>query len=188
MSSASTAAIASLTLTFCFMGAPYSAYGRPELSTPDVTLTSSPNPSNIGESVTFTATVSSNGSPTPQGSITIAEYPPNSPVIIYGTVTLSNGVGAVTTDKLTEGTHVIWATYGGEPDVYNGAQSKISQVVNQVVNNVSAEPLKTVIPVHLDVTTGTSPSEARPTRALIPACISWPSAVNPIPSIWMRQT
>jgi hypothetical protein len=154
MSSASTAAVAALTVTICFIGAPHSAYGRAELPTPDVVLTSSPNPSNVGDLVTFTATVSSPGGPTPQGSITIAEYPQGGQAIYYGTVNLSNGVGVVTTDKVAVGTHVIWATYGGEAGVYNGAQSYIRQVVNPVVNNVSAEPLQRVIPVHLDAGTG----------------------------------
>ncbi|MBV8773180.1 MAG: Ig-like domain repeat protein, partial [Deltaproteobacteria bacterium] len=156
MSLASSTALAAFTLTFCFIGAPHSAYGRADLPTPNVAFTSSPNPSEVQESVTFTATVSSpDNGPTPQGSVTVSEYPPGSQQpIIYGIVTLTDGVGVVTTDKLTEGKHVIFVTYGGEPDVYNGAQSQLSQVVNQVSNPVSAEPLHTVIPVHLDVGNG----------------------------------
>ena len=115
----SPSAAAVLTLALGFMGAPYSAYGQ--LPTPSVTLTSSPNPSQVGEPVTFTATVSPPQGPTPQGSITISEYPANSPAINYGTVNLKNGVAMVTTSNLTVGTHLIWATYGGQPDVYNGA-------------------------------------------------------------------
>lgn len=153
-------AAAVLTLALCCMGAPYSAYGQAELPTPTVTLTSSPNPSNLGESVTFTATVSSPSGQTPQGSITISEYPlnspPNSPPIIYGKpTTLTNGVAAVPTDALTAGAHLIWVTYGGEPGVYQGAQQQVSQIVKEGNNNQdSAEPLKTVIPVHLDASAG----------------------------------
>ncbi len=151
----SASVVAALTLTICFMGAPCLAFGRSELSTPDVRLTSGPNPSNVGQLVTFTATVSSQGGPTPQGSITISEYPPGSQQpIIYGIKTLTNGVGVVTTDNLTEGRHVIVATYGGEDGVYNGAQSQVNQVVNEVPINVSAEPLQTIIPVHFDPSTG----------------------------------
>lgn len=138
----------------CFMGAPHYACAQADLPTPDVTLTSSPNPSKVGESVTFTATVSSPGGRTPQGSITISEpLPGNQEPIIYGSKDLDNGVAVVATDNLTEGTHTIWVTYGGEPGVYKGAQTSVTQVVNEVAD-LSAEPLKTVIPVHLDALTG----------------------------------
>lgn len=151
----STAAI--LTSALCFMGTPYSAYGQSGLLRPTVTLTASPNPSNVGDLVTFTVTVSYAGATVPPGgSITISEYPPNSGVIIYGKPTsLTNGEAVVTTNALTTGAHVIWATYGGDPGNYQGAQQQVTQVVKDVVVNEDlGEPLKTVIPVHLDASTG----------------------------------
>ncbi len=97
---------------------------------PTVTLTSSPNPSMSGETVMFTATVSSPGNPTPTGSMTISEDFPNQ-VLIYGSATLRDGVGLVTTEKLTAGIHEIRATYGGDDTLYSGASSNL---LHQQVN------------------------------------------------------
>ncbi len=102
------------------------------LATPVVELTSSPNPSKVGQSVTFTAKVSSPGGPTPRGSITISEPLPGGQNVIYGSAPLKDGVATVLVDNLTAGTHEIRATYGGEPGVYTGAESKaLTQLVNE---------------------------------------------------------
>ncbi|MBV8069650.1 MAG: Ig-like domain repeat protein [Acidobacteriaceae bacterium] len=93
------------------------------LPTPTVVLTSTPNPSKRGQSVTFTAKVSGYADLTPRGSITISENLAGR-TIVYGSAPLKNGVGVVTTDALVIGEHSIVATYGGEPNVYNRAASR----------------------------------------------------------------
>lgn len=78
-------------------------------NTSTTTLTSSVNPSALGQSVTFTATVSGNGG-TPTGTITFAEAGAGT----IGTVTLSNGQASVTISTLATGNHTIQAFYSGD--------------------------------------------------------------------------
>ena len=83
------------------------------------TLTSSPNPSSEGQSVTFTATVAAvaPGSGTPTGAVTF--YADGVP---FGTGTLSSGVATFSTSSLAVGTRVLAAEYGGDAN-YNGSES-----------------------------------------------------------------
>jgi len=73
------------------------------------TLTSSLNPSALGQPVTLTATVSSNGG-TPTGSVTFTDAGAG-PI---GTVTLSNGQASLTISTLVGGNHFIQASYSGD--------------------------------------------------------------------------
>jgi hypothetical protein len=68
-------------------------------------LSSTPNPSNLGQSVTFTATVTG-GSPAPTGMVTFSEGP-NSLVQIP----LNSGTSSFSTSSLSAGNHTITATY-----------------------------------------------------------------------------
>ena len=72
------------------------------------TLASSLNPSNVGQSVTFTASVTPEFSGTVTG--TVAFYDGTT---LLKTVALSGGVAKFTTSTLTSGTHTITATYNG---------------------------------------------------------------------------
>jgi hypothetical protein len=90
------------------------------------TLTSSQNPSTVGQAVTFTATVSG---ATPTGTVQFFDGA-NS----LGTVAVGGGsMATLTTSTLTQGTHAIIAAYGG--DVGNAASTSpaLQQVVNAVV-------------------------------------------------------
>ena len=81
------------------------------LKTPTNTgVTSSNNPSEYAENVTFTATVTS-GSGTPTGSVQFKDNGNNlgAPVALNG-----SGVAQVSTNSLTPGTHVITADYLGD--------------------------------------------------------------------------
>jgi hypothetical protein len=90
------------------------------------TLTSSPNPSNAGEKVTFTATVNSSSGPPPDGeTVSFMQG-----TIVGGKATLKGGTATVTTSKLGAGSHSVTAVYGGDS---NFSESK-SKVVKQVVN------------------------------------------------------
>ncbi len=107
------------------------------LVTPVVDLSSNPNPSNVGEQVTFTIQVSAPNGPTPQGNVRISEPLPNGTNPSYGNCDLDDKGGCnVYVDTLTAGRHGIIATYGGETGVYTGAQSKKLQ---QTVNNNTAQ-------------------------------------------------
>lgn len=89
-----------------------------------VAVTSSANPSFAGESLTFTAKVSSPG-PTPTGNVTFS-----SGSTTLGTVALSGGSATYTTSSFTTaGTQAITVSYSG--DVNTPASSgSLSQVIN----------------------------------------------------------
>jgi hypothetical protein len=76
-------------------------------------VTSSANPSVVGQPVTFTATVSPNPPGTwvtPTGTVTFSDG--GSPI---GTATLdASGTATITTSSLAAGTHTIAASYGGD--------------------------------------------------------------------------
>jgi Bacterial Ig-like domain (group 3)/Beta-propeller repeat len=91
------------------------------------TLTSSLNPSNYGQVVTFTATVSS-ASGTPAG--TVVFYDASVPL---SSATLTNGSASISTPGLTAGSHSITAVYQGA----SGFEDSTSPPVNQVVNGIA---------------------------------------------------
>ncbi len=86
-------------------------------------LSSSLNPSNYGQAVTFTATVTSAG-PTPTGKVKFLDG-----TATLRSWTLSGGVATFTTSRLAVGTHPITAAYAGDA---NNATST-SPVLDQVV-------------------------------------------------------
>jgi hypothetical protein len=89
------------------------------------TVASSPNPSNIGSSVTFTATVTS-GSGTPTGSVIFTiDGSAGSPVTVDGT-----GHAAYSTSSLTLGSHTASAAFTGTGGWGNSSGSGANQVVN----------------------------------------------------------
>ena len=101
-------------------------------------VTSSVNPSDFGQSVTFTATVTS-GAGTPTGSVQFKDNGTN----LGAAVNLNgSGVATVSTSTLTVGTHTITAEYGGSTSfgVSNGTLSG-GQVVKPIptlsINDVS---------------------------------------------------
>jgi hypothetical protein len=94
-------------------------------------IVSAPNPSKVGEAVTFTVTVTSDGGGTPTGSITVSEG-----AIIYGSAPLINGVGEVSNPNISVGSHQVNATYGGD-GTHTGDTSAF---INQVVNGFGARP------------------------------------------------
>lgn len=85
-------------------------------------LTSSPNPSSVGQAVTFTATVSSS-SGTPTGKVTFLNG-----TATMGTVILSGGVATFTTSSLTKGRHKITARYSGSSKFAQSSAALIQTV------------------------------------------------------------
>lgn len=95
-----------------------------EKATTTTSLTSSLNPSQVGQSVTFTATVTPQFSGTVTGKVTFYDGATKLKI-----VTLSGGVAEFTTSKLTAGAHTITATYKGNTD-FGGSSTSLTQTVN----------------------------------------------------------
>ena len=93
-----------------------------------VSLTSSVNPSTVGQSVTFTATVTTpGGGVSPTGTVTF--FDGSTPL---GTQTLNGGgVATYATSTLANGAHQITATYNGNAG--SQVQPSTSSVLNQDV-------------------------------------------------------
>src|SRR6202040_1890313 len=86
--------------------------------------TSSPNPSNYGQSVDFTATV-------PSGVTGTVQFVDGSTLL--GTATISGTTATFTTTTLAVGTHPVTAIYSGDAN-YNTATSAVD---NQVVDKAT---------------------------------------------------
>jgi hypothetical protein len=84
-----------------------------------ISLTSSANPSAFGQPVTFTAAVSSDDGPPPDGEIVTFMQG----TTVLGTGTLSGGSASFTTSALTFGANSIKAVYGGDSDFARSASS-----------------------------------------------------------------
>jgi hypothetical protein len=101
----------------------------PQIST-TTTLTSSVNPSSVGESVTFTATVAAS-STVDAGTVTFFD----NGTAMGPAVTLTNQQAAFTTTSLGIGNHIITAEYSGG----GGFSPSTSNTVTQIVNPGTAQ-------------------------------------------------
>ncbi|MGA3211566.1 MAG: Ig-like domain-containing protein, partial [Terriglobales bacterium] len=100
------------------------------------TLTSSANPSTVGESVTFTATVAPAGPPMPTGMLSFTA----NGITITGcaAATLSSSLTATcVTAALPVGTESIIATYSGDSNYLGSTSSSVSQVVDKIVTSTA---------------------------------------------------
>jgi uncharacterized repeat protein (TIGR03803 family) len=128
-------------------------------------VTSSANPSQFGQSVTFTATVAGQGSggPTPTGSVTFYDG-----ASALGSQPLSNGMAQYTAAALVVGGHSITAVYGGDSNFNGSTSAPLNQVVNPattttgVISSVNpsvyGQPVKftaSITPAYGGSTTGT---------------------------------
>jgi hypothetical protein len=86
-------------------------------------LTSSRNPSQLGQTVKFVATVAGQYGGTPTGSITFRDG-----TTVLAQVQLSGGVARYKTSSLTEGKHHISADYSGDGN-FRYSQGLVTQVV-----------------------------------------------------------
>jgi hypothetical protein len=97
------------------------------------TLTSSLNPSTYGQSVTFTATVTTTGSGTPSGTVAFKD----------GTATLctstlsGTAVATCATAALTAGSHSITAVYNGVPGFVTSTSPILTQTVAQATTTTT---------------------------------------------------
>jgi Bacterial Ig-like domain (group 3)/Beta-propeller repeat len=97
---------------------------RVNKATTTTTLTSSHNPSNFGQSVTFTASVTPQFGGAVTGTVTFYDGS-----TALKTVGLSGGVAKFTTSTLTSGAHNITATYNGSGN-FDGSSASLTQTVN----------------------------------------------------------
>ncbi|OLE16451.1 MAG: hypothetical protein AUG83_02945 [Acidobacteria bacterium 13_1_20CM_4_57_11] len=93
------------------------------LATTTTRVVSSRNPSNFGQSVRFTATVTS-ATVTPTGTVTFS-----SGATVLGTVNLAGGRASLAATTLPRGTNTITATYSGTANI-SGSSGTVAQVVN----------------------------------------------------------
>ena len=89
-------------------------------------LTSSPNPSTFGQTVLFTATVTSSIGPPPNGEVTFLEG-----TTVLGTGTVSEGTATFSTSTLSVGKKSIKAEYGGDTYFTSSKSAALGQVVNK---------------------------------------------------------
>src|SRR5207245_2982873 len=101
------------------------------------TVTSSLNPSVVGQSVTFTATVAivSPGAGSPTGTVNFLD---GTTVIGSGTLSATAPFTAsFSTGSLAVGTHSITVTYVGDGNFLTSTSAAVSQVVNKASTTTS---------------------------------------------------
>jgi hypothetical protein len=128
--------------------AAYDQYGCPaggvigtllniSLPATSTTLSSSPNPSTFGQSVTFTATVTSQGSGTPAGTVNFFDGTTN-----LGSSMLNlNGVAVFSTTTLAIGTHAMTAAYTGNANFSSSTSPVLNQTVQGAIVQLSPPSL-----------------------------------------------
>lgn len=109
-------------------------------------LTTSPNPSLSGQTVTFTASVAAavrGVSAIPTGIVTFYDHG-----IALGTGTLISGQTMLSTSGLSVGSHSLTASYSSDPSFFQSASTPIAQIVNSGPSPsyyVSASPTNATI-------------------------------------------
>ncbi len=90
-------------------------------------LTSSANPSYVGQTVTFTATLNTSAAKSPvTGTMSFRDG-----AAVLGTVNVSTaGLAALSSSSLSVGAHSIYAVYSGDTDLPPGITNAVSQVVS----------------------------------------------------------
>jgi Bacterial Ig-like domain (group 3)/FG-GAP-like repeat len=88
------------------------------------TLTSSPNPSSLGQAVLFTAKVKSSTGASPVGTVTFSAGS-----TVLGTVTIGNSPTSISISTLPAGSTAVEATFSGVSD-FAGSTGTMTQTVN----------------------------------------------------------
>jgi hypothetical protein len=91
------------------------------------TISPSQNPSVVGQSVTFTATVVASGpaTGTPTGPVMFKDG-----TATLATITLTSGTATFSSNALTVGSHSITAVYGGDSNFTGSTSAVLTQIVN----------------------------------------------------------
>lgn len=102
-----------------------------------VNLTSTPNPSNFGQTVTFSVTVvQSTGLPAPTGTVNFTDTFNGTTNPVGTTQTLAGGKASLQLSTLAVGTHQIVANYSGSTSYQPASSNPLSQVVNEQITVV----------------------------------------------------
>ena len=136
-------------------------------------LASSANPSLSGQSVTFTATVSTAGTTSPTGTV---QFFDGSTLLGTGTLGTAGGVttSTFTTNTLAVGTHAITAVYGGD----SNDMASTSTVLSQVVDSTASTSLITIAaPSAMPMTAGAPSSPGSFIVPLAPVDFESPASV-----------
>jgi hypothetical protein len=132
-------------------------------------LSSSLNPSVVGDSVSFLAEVTSEGSPVTVGTV---DFEVDGVVIAGGVALDAGGFAGVSTSALAVGTRVVVATYNGTPE-FASSSATLDQVVDDVAPEPEPEPEPEPGP---DPVVGPTPPPAAPPSVL---AASGPGASTP---------
>lgn len=99
-----------------------------------IIVTSSLNPSTYGLAVTFTATVTGNGTIAPVGVVNFLDGG-----VQIGTANLAGatGIATFTTATLAAGTHILTAAYQGNVDYSAAASAPLTQIVNKTATGTA---------------------------------------------------
>jgi len=126
-------------------------------------LTSSPNPSNIGQSVTFTATVAAAppGSGTPTGQVTFQDQ--NNNVLAQAPLN-GSGIVSFSTSGLALGSDTVTAIYASDTNfaASNGSKVQTVQNMNTTATTVSSSPNPSVFGQLVTFTSTTTSSGGVP--------------------------
>ena len=101
------------------------------------TMTSSLNPSFVGQAITFTANVTSSSGFPPNGE-TITFYNGST---VLGTAPLGSGLAALTTSALPAGIFTITASYSGDSNFAASTSPRLRQVVNSTTKSATSTTL-----------------------------------------------
>jgi hypothetical protein len=101
-------------------------------------VVSSKNPSEVGQAVTFTATVSTRGG-TPTGAVTF-----NDGGVSIGTATLAGGTAALATSALKLGNHTITAVYAGNTSFSASTSPPLLQSVSTPQDSLKLRALQII--------------------------------------------
>ena len=117
-------------------------------------LTSSANPSIIGQAVTFAASVATTGAfvSIPAGTLTFYD----GTTVLNSTTLDANGNASFTTSTLTVGTHPITAVYTGNAVTATSTSTVVQQVVLTTLPSAGTGFLLTVTPTTLSLGVGAS--------------------------------
>jgi hypothetical protein len=91
-----------------------------------ITLTVSPNPADVAQTVTLKATVAASLLGTPTGTVTFKEG-----TTIIGTATLTSGAASITTTSLPFGADSLTASYGGATYFLASTSAAVSEDIKQ---------------------------------------------------------
>lgn len=100
-----------------------------------ITLTGAPNPGDLNQPVTLTATVSSQSSPVGSGTVTF--YDGATPL---GTSPLSGGVASLTASFTTVGVHSLTAVYAGNTDFSTSTSAVFQETIQAGDFAISVAP------------------------------------------------